>query len=110
MGIIAWIALGLAAGLLAITLLPAHRAIPSARRVHGPLMTTTAEHGSLLAREFLAREQAVVPPSPLTTAGPIPPPAAAANGTAAQQPGTASGREHPRRNTRARRFNQGEPL
>lgn len=73
-------------------------------------MTTIAELGSFLAREFLAREQAAAPPSPLTTTGPIPPPAAAANGMAAQQPGTASGREHPRGNTRARRFNQGEPL
>jgi hypothetical protein len=41
-----------------------------------PLMTTIAELGS-----FLAREQAASPP-PLTTAGPIPPPAATANGTA----------------------------
>ena len=99
MGIIAWIALGLAAGLLAIMLLPGqkprgpnfrlpdllHRgagrrwvaSLPGARdlvsfsawlaaiaeaavlpappawRVHGPLMTTVAELGSFLAREFL---------------------------------------------------------
>jgi regulator of protease activity HflC (stomatin/prohibitin superfamily) len=42
-----------------------------------PLMTTIAELGS-----FLAREQAAASPPPLTTAGPIPPPAATANGTA----------------------------
>ena len=42
-----------------------------------PLMTTIAELGS-----FLAREQAAASPPPLTAAGPIPPPAATANGTA----------------------------
>jgi regulator of protease activity HflC (stomatin/prohibitin superfamily) len=42
-----------------------------------PLMTTIAELGS-----FLAREQAAASPPPLTTAEPIPPPAATANGTA----------------------------
>jgi regulator of protease activity HflC (stomatin/prohibitin superfamily) len=41
-----------------------------------PLMTTIAELGS-----FVAREQAAASPPPLRTAGPIPPPAAAANGT-----------------------------
>jgi regulator of protease activity HflC (stomatin/prohibitin superfamily) len=41
-----------------------------------PLMTTIAELGS-----FLAREQAAASPPPFMTAGPIPPPTAAANGT-----------------------------
>jgi regulator of protease activity HflC (stomatin/prohibitin superfamily) len=43
-----------------------------------PLMTTIAELGS-----FLAREQAAASPLPLTVAGPLPPPAATANGNAA---------------------------
>jgi regulator of protease activity HflC (stomatin/prohibitin superfamily) len=43
-----------------------------------PLMTTIAELGS-----FLAREQAAASPLPLTVAGPLPPPAATANGSAA---------------------------
>jgi hypothetical protein len=43
-----------------------------------PLMTTIAEFGS-----FLAREQGASSRPPLITAGPIPPPAAAANGTTA---------------------------
>jgi uncharacterized membrane protein YeaQ/YmgE (transglycosylase-associated protein family) len=47
-----------------------HRGLPA------PLMSNIAELGS-----FLAREQAASPP-PLTIARPIPPPAAAANGTA----------------------------
>jgi regulator of protease activity HflC (stomatin/prohibitin superfamily) len=41
-----------------------------------PLMTTIAEIGS-----FVAREQAAANPPPFITAGPIPPPTAAANGT-----------------------------
>jgi hypothetical protein len=41
-----------------------------------PLMTTIAEIGS-----FVAREQAAASPPPFITAGPIPPPTAAANGT-----------------------------
>ncbi len=43
-----------------------------------PLMTTIAELGS-----FLAREQAAASPLPLTVAGPLPPPATTANGSAA---------------------------
>ena len=41
-----------------------------------PLMTTIAELGS-----FLAREKAAASPAPLTTAGPVLPPIATANGT-----------------------------